>query len=106
MEGGSMNKQELDQFLESNQNIEWQEAVDAVLFRNANLPWYQEDAHRATRVTTDKLQQLTPDQLLQSINKGLDVECITRITGYFAKTRSFNPGKTAELKERYKPALE
>lgn len=106
MEGGSMNKEELDQFLESNQNIEWQEAADAVLFRNANLPWYQEDAHRATRVTIDKLQQLTPDQLLKSINKGLDVECITRITGYFAKTRSFNPGKTAELKERYKPALE
>jgi hypothetical protein len=106
MEGGSMNKQELDQFLEAHQNIEWQEDTDAILFRNANLPWYQEDEHRATRVTVGKLQQITPDQLLQSINQGLDVECITRITGYFAKTRSFNPGKTAELKERYKPALE
>jgi len=101
-----MNKQELDQFLEAHHNIEWQEDTDAILFRNANLPWYQEEAHRATRVTIAKLQQLTPDQLLQSINKGLDVECITRITGYFAKTRSFNPGKTAELKERYKSGLE
>jgi anaerobic ribonucleoside-triphosphate reductase len=57
-------------------------------------------------VTHKKLEELTPNELLFQINRGLDVECITRITGYFAKTRSFNPGKTGELKERYKPEVE
>ena len=65
-----MNKQELDQFLESHQNIEWQEDTDAILFRNANLPWYQEETHRATRVTIAKLQQLTPDQLASEYQQG------------------------------------
>jgi hypothetical protein len=101
-----MTNQELNQFLESHQNIEWQKDDGAILFRNINLPWYQEEAHRATRITDDKLQHITPDELLSFINKGLDVECITRITGYYAKTRSFNPGKVAELKERYKPSIE
>ena len=101
-----MTTHELDQFLESHQNIEWQREPDAMLFRNANLPWYQEEEHRATRVTHKKLEDLTPNELLLQINRGLDVECITRITGYFAKTRSFNPGKAGELKERYKPEVE
>jgi hypothetical protein len=100
-----MTEQELDQFLESHQNIEWQHDHEAMLFRNINLPWYQEEDHRATRVTFQKLKELTPEELLLHINRGVDVECITRITGYFAKTKSFNPGKAGELKERYKPQL-
>ncbi len=95
-----MTLEELNQFFESHKYIEWQEDTDAMLFRNGNLAWYQEEAQRATRVTMGKLKEITPDQLLQHINRGLDVECITRITGYFAKTRSFNPGKLAELKDR------
>jgi hypothetical protein len=101
-----MTNQELDQFLESHQHIEWQKDEEALLFRNINLPWYQEESHRATRITNEKLQHITPDELLHFINKGVDVECITRITGYYAKTRSFNPGKVAELKERHKPQID
>ena len=101
-----MTRDEVDIFLEQNQHIVWAMGDDAILFRNSNLPWYQEDEHRATRVTFDKLRELSPAGLTEAINKGLDVECITRITGYFAKTRSFNPGKAQELKDRYKPALE
>ncbi len=101
-----MTQQELDQFLESHQHVEWQQDTDGMLFRNINLPWYQEDPQRATRITSEKLHKITSDELLHFINKGLDVECITRITGYYAKTRSFNPGKVAELKERYKPQID
>lgn len=99
-----MNKQELDQFLEQHQNIEWgeEESGEAILFRNVNLLWYQEDEHRATRITTSKLKELDENGLLHSINAGLDVDQITRITGYFAKVRSFNPAKKYELGERYK----
>ncbi len=100
-----MTLEDLNLFLESHRHIEWQEDTEAILFRNANLPWYQEDTHRATRITMEKLKELTPDELLNHINRGLDIECITRITGYFAKTRSFKPGKLAELKERYKQKL-
>ena len=101
-----MNKTELDDFLEANKNIEWQKEEGAMLFRNTNLPWYMEEQHRATRITDKKLEELDAQGLMHNINKGVDVDCITRITGYFSKTKNWNPGKTEELKDRYKPALE
>ncbi|MEI6127801.1 MAG: anaerobic ribonucleoside-triphosphate reductase [Pseudomonadota bacterium] len=97
-----MTEQELDTLLDSQRHIEWQDEEDAVLFRNVLLPWYQNDPNRATKVTRQKLQELTCDELLRHINWGLDVEYITRVTGYFAKTRSFNPGKLAEFKDRHR----
>lgn len=95
-----MTYQELDKFLETHGYIEWKEDSEAMLFRNCLLPWYQEDPERATKITKNKLEELTGDELIYYINRGLDVEHITRVTGYFAKTRSFNPGKLAEFKDR------
>jgi len=98
--GIAMTQHDLDLFLDTHRHIEWKEDDDAILFRNALLPWYQNDLNRATRVTREKLQTLNGEDLLSHINWGLDVEHITRVTGYFAKTRSFNPGKLAEFKDR------
>jgi hypothetical protein len=100
-----MTSQELNDFLDVHRNIEWHDENDEVLFRNTMLPWYQEDTNRATKITKQKLDELTTEDLLSSINRGLEVEHITRVTGYFAKTRSFNPGKMGEFKDRYRTEI-
>jgi len=90
-------------------NISWQfddpktSPEAAILFRNENLPWYKEDKGNVTRVTLETLKNLPIEKLDSAINKGLDVEQITRVTGYFSKISGWNPGKRAELKDRYKP---
>jgi len=101
-----MTCQELDQFFETHQNIEWADDSEALLFRNTALAWYQDDQNRATRIEKWKLDTLSSDELLDHINRGLDIEHITRVTGYFAKTHSFNPGKRAELKERHRVSID
>ena len=45
---------------------------------------------------------MSSEELTQAIDRGLKVEGITRITGYFTKTSSWNPGKRGELKDRKK----
>lgn len=40
--------------------------------------------------------------LLNATHQGKNIDQITRITGYFSQIRSWNRGKTGELKERYK----
>jgi len=111
---------ELNEFLQFNQHYHWQvdadkaeafnkaaidgsdpfDVVDAMYFRNANLEWYKEEESRSTKVSTSKMREMDIERLKFHVNRGLDVECITRITGYFAKTRSFNKGKEQELKDR------
>ena len=71
-------------------------------FRNTDLSWYQNNADRATTVKYWKLQDMNPEQLMMEINRGLMVEGITRITGYFTKIRGWNPGKRGELQDRRK----
>ena len=99
-----MTKQELDSFLEENQHIEYllDETDEQIHFRNTHLDWYRNDPNRATAVKTWKLEQMSSEDLMTEINRGLMVDGITRITGYFTKTASWNPGKRAELKERNK----
>ncbi len=99
-----MTGQELNQFLECNKNIEWVENIDEeqFLFRNTDLAWYQNDPERATAVTYWKMKEMSAEDLMLEINRGLMVEGITRITGYFTKVRGWNPGKRGELKERRK----
>jgi hypothetical protein len=103
-----MTNEQLDDFLEQHKFIEWQkeENTDAWLFRNVNLPWYQEEEHRATRVTREKMVELDENGLLFQINKGLDVEHITRVTGYMGKVKGWNPGKQQELKDRVRMNME
>ena len=99
-----MEKKDLDSFLEANKHIEWSttEEGDALVFRNSDLQWYKDNPDKGTKITIGALQKLDAAGLLHEINRGLDVDTITRITGYFAKTRGFNPGKQAELQDRVK----
>lgn len=97
-----MDKRELDDVLERHKNIEWatEDSGEALLFRNTDLAWYMEDPCRSTRMTIGAIQALTEEGFLNQINKGFDVEGITRVTGYFAKVRGFNPGKMGEVHDR------
>ena len=102
---------ELNEVLVRHQNIEWQvnEAQDAIQFKNTRLPWYNEKnangEENATVITTAKLATMSEQELLQAIDKGLDVDQITRVTGYFGKVKGFNPGKIGELNDRVKQTV-
>jgi len=99
-----MTNEELTEFLENTTYIEWFDDVDkeTMLFRNTELDWYINDEKRATVIDYAKVRELTPDELLVEINRGLNVEGITRVTGYWGKVKSFNKGKIGELKNRSK----
>ena len=98
---------ELDGFLEKHQNIEHVLLEDEgkILFRNTDVAWYQNDENRATAVNFEKLNEMDTDSLMREINRGLMVDGITRITGYFTRTSSWNPGKRGELKDRNRAAV-
>ncbi len=61
--------------------------------------------NRKTAIKYWKVDELSTEQLMQEINRGLLVEGITRITGYFTKTSSWNPGKRGELNDRKRFAV-
>ncbi len=102
-----MTRNELSSYLESNQNIEWFDSPEEqqMHFRNMLLDWYRKDESRSTAVKYWKLDNITPEELEREINRGLMVEGITRITGYFTKVPGWNPGKRAELRDRRKFSL-
>jgi hypothetical protein len=102
-----MNAQELELFLEQNDHIQCfdAEAEQLLCFRNEHLAWYRNNPERKTAITYGKVEEMNADTLLGAINRGLEVENITRITGYFTKVASWNPGKRGELKDRRKFAV-
>ncbi len=102
-----MTKQELNTFLEMNNHIEWKDDIEneQLCFRNTHVDWYRNDENRSTAIKYWKIDEITSDDLVQEINRGLMVEGITRITGYFTKTSSWNPGKRGELKDRKRFAV-
>jgi len=102
-----MTKEDFETMLEQHANIEHQPVYDETLqnmtgiaLRNINLSWYQENEERATVITKEKFKTMTPDEVLMAVNKGVDVVGVTRVTGYYGKTNSFNPGKIGELHDR------
>jgi hypothetical protein len=105
-----MTSKELNTFLDTYKAyIEWQlndgaEDPDEwfMLFRNNRLAWYQADEKRATKIMMWKLETMTTSEIIDAVNRGLMVDGITRITGYFTKVSYWNPGKRAELKDRHR----
>ena len=89
---------------EENTNIECKTDSEFTYFRNNDLPWYANNPENCTRITTKVFEKLTPEQLMHEINRGLEVEHITRITGYFTKISQWNKGKRGELRERIRTA--
>ena len=102
-----MTLQELSLFLEERRHLEWQidDANDQVLFRNPGLLWYQNNPEAATAIKFWKLEEMTTDDVIEAINKGVLVEQMTRVTGYYSKVGSWNQGKRAELKDRKRFSL-
>ena len=95
-----MTQSELNTFLENYTNIECLMDEEFTYFRNEDLPWYSNNPDNCTRITKKVFEKLSPDELLNEINRGLEVEHITRITGYFTKVSQWNKGKRGELKDR------
>ena len=91
---------ELKIFLEKNKNITYHSDESFSYFRNGDIPWYANNPGRSTRITNDILAKLSPEELMGQINRGVEVEHITRITGYFTKVSQWNKGKRGELKDR------
>ncbi|HSR13141.1 MAG TPA: anaerobic ribonucleoside-triphosphate reductase [Thermodesulfobacteriota bacterium] len=102
-----MTLEEFEQFVETEKShIEWSEDNDHFYFRDLDYSFYRNNANRSLRVNKDLVKDLTIAQLREEIGRGLNVENITRITGYFAKTNSWNPGKRAELRDRMRKDIE
>jgi hypothetical protein len=95
-----MTEHAFSEFLSENSNIEYGHDDEHYYFRNTSLPWYANNPGNCTRITREILEKLSPEELLSEINRGLEVECITRITGYYTKTAQWNKGKIGELKDR------
>jgi hypothetical protein len=97
-----MTRVELNCFLAKNKSIEYHTDNSYSYFRNKDLPWYANNPGHCTKVTNDLVAQLSAEELMSQINKGLQVEQITRITGYFTKISQWNKGKRGELKDRFR----
>ena len=97
-----MTQVELNGFLDKNKNIECHTDDSFSYFRNKDLPWYANNPGHRTRINNDLITHLSPEELMNQINKGLEVEQITRITGYFTKISQWNKGKRGELKDRFR----
>lgn len=53
-------------------------------------------------VTLDALKKNSVDTIVSQTVQGMDVDQITRITGYFSTVSNWNKGKIAELNDRYR----
>jgi len=95
-----MTQCELNNFLEKNKSIAYHSDESFSYFRNGDIPWYADNPGHSTRITHDIIAKLSPEELMNHINRGLEVEHITRITGYFTKVSQWNKGKRGELKDR------
>ena len=96
-----MTHSELSSFSDKHSNIVWQDNLEGqILFRNESLLWYQNNPQGVTAIDYDTLAVLDEDGLLQAVNGGLEIEQMTRVTGYFSKVGMWNKGKIAELKDR------
>jgi hypothetical protein len=94
-----MNHEELDRYLKDNSNtVEWKDDEKGIIFRHTVYDKPEEGVH----IEFKKLRQITPPQLDQILVNGRNVECITRITGYFSKVSGWNKGKIGELHDRTK----
>lgn len=101
-----MTKAVLESLLKGNQNIECRSDECFTYFRNNHLPWYAHNPSHCTRIDNALLQKMTPGELLLAVNRGVEVEHITRITGYFTKVSQWNKGKLGELKDRVRTTIE
>lgn len=95
-----MKLSELDKYLvEKEDELEWHvDDKDHLLLK---LTKYDEEY----KITPKAIGDMTIKELDDYLFGGRNVDHITRVTGYFAKTSGFNKGKTGELKDRHKTPI-
>ena len=93
---------EFEDFCDTHKHIEWtyNAEADEFAFRDLHVPYYVNHPEACTIVRGDTLQTLDFDQLVAEINRGLKIEQISRVTGYFSKVNQWNAGKRGELHDR------
>ncbi|MDG6221533.1 MAG: anaerobic ribonucleoside-triphosphate reductase [Candidatus Thermoplasmatota archaeon] len=55
-----------------------------------------------TFISEAAIEKSEIDEILKSTHQGKNIENITRVTGFFSKTKGWNKGKTGELKQRHR----
>lgn len=100
-----MNASELALFLENNPHIECRSDEGYTYFRNKHLLFYANNPNSCTRIDNRVLKTLNSSEMMIEINRGLEVEHITRITGYYTKVSQWNKGKLGELKDRIRTPI-
>jgi hypothetical protein len=97
-----MKPSEFEEFCEKHPHIEWtyNGDTDEFAFRDTQVSYYVNHPEACTIVRGDTLQKLDFNQLVSEINRGLRIEQISRVTGYFSKISQWNLGKRGELNDR------
>jgi hypothetical protein len=94
-----MTIEELNTFLEKNQDIEWAQDDEGNIFLRHAI---YDQPHEKTKIEPRALAGLTPQKLENILVGGRNVEHITRVTGYFSRVSGWNRGKKGELKDRHR----
>ncbi|HRR96377.1 MAG TPA: anaerobic ribonucleoside-triphosphate reductase [Candidatus Ratteibacteria bacterium] len=58
-----------------------------------------------TQISNEAIENNDLQSLVLLTHQGKNIEHITRVTGYFSKINSWNKGKIAELKDRYRTGI-
>ena len=98
-----MEKEKFFEYLKEHSNkFEWkEEALNGKPGVFVNNKEYETTTH----FTQDAIQKHDLQLLIGKTHQGKNIEQITRVTGFFSKTSSWNKGKTAELKDRHRDDL-
>lgn len=94
-----MTIEELNTFLEKNQDVEWAQDDEGNIFLRHVL---YDQPHEKIKIEPRALSGLTPQKLEKILIGGRNVEYITRVTGYFSRVSGWNKGKKGELKDRHR----
>lgn len=97
-----MTIEELESFLENNEQIEWMiDEENNIYLRHGHYDKEQEKL----KIEPKALKELTVEKLEKILVGGRDIEHITRVTGYFSRVSGWNKGKKGELSERNRVSL-
>ena len=93
-----MKLEELQRLIDSKDDLGYQMDDKGILIRSARF-------ETLTHATFEAVEANTSGTILTACAQGRDVDHITRVTGYFSRVSSFNRGKAAELKDRYRASI-
>jgi len=93
-----LERTELIAWLDAGEDWDYIAADDdlLVIFRPDN------ENRAVTRIEPHAIAENTLETITAACKQGRDVDHITRVTGYFARTSSFNAGKAGELADRHR----